>query len=161
MKTLAVVRDGRVSSIDHYRNFKQLNVNFIAGNTFPHDPKRYNLPSNVKITNLKVYNPLIIDPAIFFLQKFNNLSWKFINGLEEQIKNADIVDISDTYYFWNYQAVQYAKKHKKPVVSTIWCNIPHHISTKIPPYNWLTRDVVEYVSFFILRNKKARNVPCF
>lgn len=85
----------------------------------------------------------------------SNLAFKFINKLGDRVKSADIVCISDNYYFYNLQAVILAKYYNKPVVTILWCTIPNHISTWLPPYSLITKVVVKLTDLFILRNKSA------
>lgn len=85
----------------------------------------------------------------------NNLLPKFIRGLSSKIKKTDIVCITDNYYFYNLQAVMLASFYKKPIVTILWCTIPHHISSWLLPYSFITKRVVESTKLFILRNKSA------
>jgi glycosyltransferase involved in cell wall biosynthesis len=75
--------------------------------------------------------------------------------MEKYIKETDIVCISDNYYFYNLQAVLLAKKYHKKVVTILWATIPHHISSWLPPYSWITKIVIKATDYFILRDKSA------
>ncbi len=155
MYKLALVRDSRISALDHYKFLKNFDINFISGNSNPHIAERYKLPNNVRITNLKLINPLGIDPISLLGSNATNLAWNYFADLEQELRGSDLIGISDNYYFWNYQTIKFAKKNNIPVFTILWCNIPNHISTWLPPYAQITREVIDYTSLFILRNNKA------
>jgi len=85
----------------------------------------------------------------------SNIAPYFIQGLRKRVKNCDVVNISDNYYFYNAQVVFWAKIYKKPVVTILWATIPNHISSWFPPYSLISRYVVKNTKLFILRNKSA------
>ncbi len=155
MKTLAIVRDNRIVSLDHYKYLTRLLISFITTNNNIPDGLRVSLPKNITLISETYYKAIGVDPTEIYSPGLFNLSWKYIANLPKHLANADIIDISDTYYFWNYQTITYAHKKNIPVVSNIWCNTPFHISGKIPPYSFLTRKVIEGTNLFILRNHKA------
>lgn len=155
MKTLSLVCGSRYSVFDFYKKIKSLNVNFLSGNSSKIDEHSLDLPKNAHLTNLKLINPYKIDPIELFYKKPNNLSWKYFEKLEQYINASHIVGLYDTYYFWNNQAVEIAKKKNLPIFLELWCTIPHHITSLIPPYSFITKKVVDYASLVILRNKTA------
>jgi glycosyltransferase involved in cell wall biosynthesis len=75
--------------------------------------------------------------------------------MEQYLEKSDLIGITDTYYFWNYQAVKYAILHNIPIYTVIWCNIPYHITSYVPPYSYITQKVIDNTQLFILRNEKA------
>jgi len=151
-KTIAVVRGNRQNVISFYENFEELNVKFISASFKPFKYRSGN--KNFEFINLPYYNFLKFDPAKLFNQ-YGNLSFAFIRNLEEYLEGVDIINISDTYYFSNLQAVNWAKKNKVPVVTVVWCTIPNHITTWFPPYSFITKKVVEATNLFILRSRTA------
>jgi glycosyltransferase involved in cell wall biosynthesis len=156
MKKLSLVRGNRISVIDFYKNFKQFDIKFLSGNTSPLNPTELQLPDSMKLINLKLRNAFFIDPVEALTNNINNLSWKFFNDMERHLENANLIGITDTYYFWNYQAADFAHQHDIPLYTVIWCNIPHHITSIVPPYSVITQKVIESTQLFILRNEKAR-----
>ena len=151
-KTLGLVRGTREAVIKFYENFEKFDVHFIAGSFRPFTYK--SSKKNFKFINLPFYKPFGIDPAGVLKQR-GNLSWIFIKGLEKNLQGCDVVSITDTYYFFNLQAVIWAKKNKVPVVTVIWTTIPHHITSWFPPYSYITRKVIKATDLFILRSKSA------
>jgi len=151
-KTIAVVRGNRQNVISFYENFEELNVKFISASFKPFKYRSGN--KNFEFINLPYYNFLKFDPAKLFNQ-YGNLSFAFIRNLEEYLEGVDIINISDTYYFSNLQAVNWAKKNRVPVVTVVWCTIPNHITTWFPPYSFITKKIVEATDLFILRSKTA------
>src|SRR3989344_5532801 len=151
-KTIAVVRGTRPNVISFYEDFKESNIKFISASfesvNFASQKK------NFQFINLPYYNFLGFDPGNL-INQYGNLSFIFIRNLEKYLDGADVVNISDTYYFSNLQAVNWAKKNNVPVVTVIWCTIPNHITAWFPPYSFITKKVVEATDLFILRSKTA------
>src|SRR3989344_4342191 len=151
-KTIAVVRGTRPNVISFYEDFKESNIKFISASfesvNFASQKK------NFQFINLPYYNFLGFDPGNL-INQYGNLSFIFIRNLEKYLDGADVVNISDTYYFSNLQAVNWAKKNNVPVVTVIWCTIPNHITAWFPPYSFITKKDVEATDLFILRSKTA------
>lgn len=152
-KTLGVIRGARNSVIEFYQHFETFDVRFIAASfkPFVYTGAR---KDNFWLVNLPFYPPLGFDPALLVRQQ-GNLSWVFIKDLESYLAGCDAICITDSYYFFNLQVVQWAKKYSMPVVTIIWTSIPHHITTWLPPYSYITQQIVEATDLFILRSKTA------
>ena len=151
-KSMAVIRGTREAVIKFYENFEKLDVKFIAGSKKPYQYK--SIKGKFNFINVGFYKPLGIDPASIFKQ-YGNLSWIFFKDLEKHLEGCGAINISDTYYFYNLQAVAWAKRNNVPVVCIVWTNIANHITSWFPPYSYVTKKVIEGTNLFILRNKKA------
>lgn len=143
---MLAVRAPRESCLAFYAKFKKMNVTYLAGTNSNYKPSVI-FPSNVNLIVRKFYPN--------YWSNVTNLSIVGINGLEELIKSTDIVNITDTYYSFNAEAIYYAKKYNKKIVTIIWATIPNHISSILPPYSFFTKMVVDNTDLFILRNKTA------
>jgi glycosyltransferase involved in cell wall biosynthesis len=154
MKTISLICGKRYSVFDFYNRFKHHAIRFISGSDTP--GTNIPLKKENKLYDVRVKNATLLDPIALLTSKTNNLSWKYFNKMEEHLENTNYVGLYDTYYFWNYQAVQFAKQHKIPTFCEIWCNIPNHITSKIPPYSLITKEVLRSTELFILRNAKAK-----
>jgi glycosyltransferase involved in cell wall biosynthesis len=155
MKTLSLVCGSRQTVFDFYKRVQKFSVQFLSGNTSPVNADSLDLEKNVKLINLKLKPKYIYDPIKLFYPKVNNLSWQYFDNLESNIESSHIIGLSDTYYFWNEQAVKSAKSKNIPVFLEVWCTIPNHITSRIKPYSTITKNVVDYASLIILRNKTA------
>ncbi|OGM64300.1 hypothetical protein A2961_00210 [Candidatus Woesebacteria bacterium RIFCSPLOWO2_01_FULL_39_21] len=150
-KTLSVIRGNRGEVADFYRNFSRFKIKLITGwqSVFSKTQK-----DRFEFYFLPFYKPLKFDPASLLNQR-GNLSWTYIKDLEECLGGSSIVSITDTYYFFNLQAVNWACANSVPMVTVIWCTIPNHITSWFPPYSFITKKVVEATDLFILRSKTA------
>lgn len=153
-RVMAVIRGTRESVIDFYEEFEKFEVRFIAGSRKPY--RYHSEKTNFQFINTGFFKPIIFDPASIFTH-YGNLSWIYFKELERYLEGVDVVNITDTYYFINYQAVNWAMKNNVPVVTIIWCTIPNHITTWLPPYSYITKKVIEATELFILRSRTALN----
>ena len=76
----------------------------------------------------------ILDPIKLTKGHHTHRSWVDFENLAGQLEDCQIVNISDTYYFYCGQCAQLVKKLKKKLVTIIWENTPHHPGTFLPPY---------------------------
>lgn len=152
---MLVVRYPRESCFSFYNYFKNFSISYIVASQTPFKLTVSPIAKNVIFHSLRYKPALGIDPLQFMEQNVSNLSWQDLRGIEEYVKSADIINLSDTYYFFNRQIASLAKKYNKPVVTIIWTSIPHHISTWLPPYSFNTQSVLHAADFYILRSKKA------
>jgi glycosyltransferase involved in cell wall biosynthesis len=141
------MRGPRESCLAFYSKFKRFDITYFAGEDSSFKSTVAGLPKDFK-TVTRTYCPKLWG-------NINNLSLAAITGLENLIKETDTLNISDTYYSFNSQAVNLAKKYKKKIVTIVWTTIPNHISSWLPPYSFFTKNVVSKTDFFILRNKTA------
>jgi len=149
-KTIAIIRGSRPNVVSFYEKFERFKVKYISASFKSFDHK--STKKNFEFINLPYYNFLKFDPARLITQ-YGNLSFAFIKNLEEHLGGVDIINISDTYYFSNLQAVNWALKNKVPIVTVVWCTIPNHITTWFPPYSFITKKIVEATDLFILRSR--------
>lgn len=143
---MLTVRAPRESCLAFYAKFKRFEVDYLAATNSSYKPS-IKIPKNLKVIIRSFYPEL--------KRQVNNLSLVCINDLEELVKKTDIVNITDTYYSFNSQAVKLANKYGKPIVTVIWTTIPNHVSSWLPPYSFFTKNVLCNTNLFILRNKTA------
>lgn len=152
---MVVIRATRESCLAFYNHFSGFLIDYVAASQTPYAPTVSNLNPNLEVINPRFYPAYGIDPVSLITPRINNLSWQYIEGLESLIQKCDIVNLTDTYYFFNRQAVRLARKYNKPVVTIIWTTIPRHPSVWLPPYSWNVKEVVDATDLFILRCKSA------
>lgn len=152
---MLVVRPIRDSALSHYAFYQNFNVDYTILSDKPYKPFFKNLNKNVSVSNLLFHKPKF-NKFINKLIPFPNLRWNLANKeIEEKIKNTDIVNITDTYYFYSAQIAKLAKKYNKPLITVIWMTIPNHITTWFFPYSINTNIILKNTNLFILRNKTA------
>jgi glycosyltransferase involved in cell wall biosynthesis len=152
---MAVIRQVRPAEALFYNAFKRMDVRFIYATQ---NPIPYPIAArNLELVNLKFKPKWLFDP-VSLLNKgnYNSRSWVEIEGLEEKLKDVDVVNISSIFYAWSGQEARLAKKLGKKLVTIVWENIPYHISTFIPPYSLSVKEVVKSTDLFILRSKRAQ-----
>ncbi|MDQ3098619.1 MAG: glycosyltransferase family 4 protein [bacterium] len=152
MKKLTVNSESRLVNLDLYNRFQDFRPHLYGTESF--SPNINSFP-NIAYTPLPYRKPFGFDPLELKYKNPNNMSWQTLSNIESVLEGSSLIGITDTYYFWNYQAVQFAKKNKIPAYTVIWCNLPRHISSWLPPYSWITKQVINNTSLFILRNNKA------
>ena len=151
---MAVIRRVRPPEALFYDAFRRMDVRFIFATQ---NPSSYPVRTqNLELANLEFKPKWLLDPiSIFNRGTYTNRSWVEITGLEKQLKDVDVVNISSIFYVWSGQEARLAKKLGKKLVSIVWENIPHHLSTFVPPYSLNVREVVKSADLFILRSKRA------
>ncbi|MDQ3239145.1 MAG: glycosyltransferase family 4 protein [bacterium] len=162
---ISIVEGPRKTIADFYSNFTKSEIQLLVGsNQSTNNTASIEYP-NIKMVNFNMKNILPFDPASIISKSPNNLSWKYFPKINNFLKSSDIIGISDTYYFWNYQAFKFAKKNNIPLFTIIWCNMKNHPSIYIPPYSFISNEIAKYSSLFILRNKaclkftRSLNIP--
>lgn len=151
---MAVIRRVRPPEALFYDAFQKMDVKFIFATQ---NPLSYPVQTkNLQLVNLRFKPKWFFDPiSIINRGIYTNHSWVEIEGLEEELRDVDVVNISSIFYVWSGQEAKLAKKLGKKLVSIIWQNIPYHLSTFIPPYSFSVREVVKHTDLFILRSKRA------
>lgn len=152
---MLAVRASRETCLAFYNNFTEFEVDYVAASEKEFIPSIGKIADNINIISPGFYPSWGIDPVTLLQKRISNLSWSNIEGLEELVKKSDVVNLTDTYYFFNKQAALLAKKYHKPVVTVIWTTIPSHLSVWLPPYSWNVRAVLDVTDLFILRCRTA------
>jgi glycosyltransferase involved in cell wall biosynthesis len=152
---IAVVRAfPRIPEFKFYTTFKQLKVKLIGSDpqikvffekTAPH----------LENVSLRLKPAWFCDPIGLISGRYTHRSWVIFENLEHHLKDCQVINISDAYYFYCYQSARIAEKLKKPLVTIIWENIPYHPAIFLPPYALNVREVVRNTNLFILRSKSA------
>lgn len=144
----------RYAEAAFYNSFPSFDVTFVGSNSDLHAQINKTLPHiRTEVRSLVPY--ALFDPISVFSGSINHHSWVILDELEELIKKTDIVNITDLYFFYGYEAVRLAKKYNKKTISVVWENKAHHISSKIPPYAWIVSYLARSVDLFVLRSSKA------
>ena len=155
---MAVVRGSqpRMAEMFFYSHFKKIGIDFIGDKRtgWVVDKK---IPKNINYIDLKLKPKWGIDPITGILGPSHaHRSWQVLEGLEENLKAVDAINISDTFYFYCGQSAELAKKLGKKLVVVTWETIPHHPSTYLPPYSFNVEKVIDNADLFIARSQKAR-----
>lgn len=158
-RTMAVVRgvQPRMAEINFYSQFDKLLIKFIG------DKKtgwvvEEKIPKNIEFINLPLKPLWFFDPVTFLLGPMHaHRSWQHVEGLEPFLKNVDVVNVSDLFYFYCGQCARLARKLNKKLVAIVWENVPNHPSTFIPPYSFNVKVILENADLFIARSKKSRD----
>ena len=156
-KKMAVVRgvQPRMAEINFYSNFKNISIRFI-GDSKTGWVIEDKIPKTVEYINLPLKPAWGFDPITFVLGPIHaHRSWQNVDRLEEFLKDVDIINTSDMFYFYSGQCARLAKKLGKKLVAIVWENVPHHPSTYIPPYCFNVRAVLKNADLFIARSKKS------
>ena len=152
---MLVVRGLRDSCLAFYNKFKKFDITYVTASGSLYVPKVPDLSKNIRSVSLSYRPAWDFDPISLIQKRITNLSWAYISDIEGLIKDSDIINISDTYYFSDRQIAVLAKKYNKKVVTIIWTTIPNHISSRLPPYSWNVKEVVKDTDLFVLRCKSA------
>lgn len=157
--SMAVVRGGhpRMAEAHFYGSFKHFKVKLIGD-------KRTgwidieNLPSNVEFVHTPLYPVWGVDPwSAFFKRKYVHRSFQFLKDLDNLVSDCDVINVSDLFYFYCWQAARLAGKLNKKLVVIVWENVSRHASTYVPPYCFGVRKVLQTADLFIARSYKARD----
>ncbi len=157
-RVLAVVRGSqpRMAEMFFYSHFKSLDVRFFGDkNTGWVVPDA--IPKNVDYKHLSLKPVWGFDPITTFLGPAHaHRSWKYVEGLENYLRDVDVINISDCFYFYCGQAAKLAKKLGKKLVVIVWENVEKHLSTYLPPYSFNVSQVLAQADLFIARSEGAR-----
>jgi glycosyltransferase involved in cell wall biosynthesis len=151
---MAVIRQVRPAEALFYNAFQELPVRFIYATQKP-------VSYPVKVDRLELVN-LPFRPKYFFdpialvnRGVYTHRSWVEIEGLEKELEDVEVINISDTFYVWDEQVARLARKLKKKLVSVVWESVPHHLGAYLPPYTFSVRAVRKTADLYILRSNTA------
>lgn len=145
----------RMSEIYFYSHFKDIKIRFIGDKTtgWVVEDK---IPENVEYINLPLKPIWLFDPVTLIGGlSHSHQSCKHVTDLERHINDADIINISDMFYFYCGQCARLSKKLGKKLVSVVWETVPNHPSTYIPPYSFNVKAVLNTADLFIARSEMA------
>jgi len=151
---MAVVRAfPRVSEFLFYTNFEKFKNILIGNSASVYETFKNYRGVDSKLLRLRASR--FIDPIKFLTGKSTHRSWSYFCGLEDAVKNADVINISDLFYFYCRQCAQLSKKIDKPLVSVIWETMPNHPARYLMPYSANIRKSVQACSLYILRSERS------
>lgn len=156
-KKIAVIRalDIRLIQAEYASHFKKIRSEFISN--YNKEVSDYlKSKKNTKYVALKLVPPFLLDPFSLLLKKPINKSWLFFEPekLENTLKEADIFQIQEPYFFYSAQVANLARKLKKPMISAPWTSFLHP-STFIPPYCLNVRRAIDQTDLFIIRTTRV------
>lgn len=152
---MAVVRAfPRFPEFKFYTAFRKFELRLIGNNSALSAAFR-NSVANVESIYLPLKPAYLLDPISLVAGRQTHRSWAYFEDLENYLKDCDVINISDTFYFYCRQCAELSKRLKKPLVTIVWETIPHHPAIFIPPYSLNVREVVKNTNLFILRSKRA------
>ncbi len=155
---LLVVRGSqpRMTEIDFYSRFKHFEIQ-VAGDKTTGWVVENKIPKNVKFIHLPLYPVWGFDPWTQIFGKYHaHRSFQFVKNLDKYIKDCDVINISDQFYFYCWQSALLAKKFHKKLVTVVWENIPRHITTYLPPYSFCVQTVLKQTDLFVARSNLAK-----
>ncbi len=151
---IAVVRGFgglRRFDINFYEHCKSLEISFI------HPQGMHFESSLVSFSELKLTPAFGFDPVSKFLGHPHLLSWSYLDNLESELKEVDVVNTIEPYFFLSKQCAKICEKTKKPLVVSVFQNIENHFSKFVPPYSSNSKFVSEKTTLFIAFSAKAKS----
>jgi glycosyltransferase involved in cell wall biosynthesis len=83
---------------------------------------------------------------------------KYLFGLEEVLREFDIVHTAETYNSFTYQAVRAKKLNKIGLIVTVWENIPFYVNRLgIPRFDKFREMVLRDADAFVARSLKSKS----
>ena len=154
---MAVVRAfPRIPECSFYTFFTKMKVKLIGNNQ-----KIANLfkdsGRNIESVYLRLKPAYFLDPIKLIYRHETHRSWSFFDELEDSVRDCNVINISDTFYFYCGQCAEISEKLKKPLVTIVWETLPGHPATYLPPYCLNVKKVINNTRLFILRSKRALN----
>jgi glycosyltransferase involved in cell wall biosynthesis len=140
----------RPFDISYYENFTQFEVLFV------HSLKGKLRSEKVKFVRLTEKPAFFLDPVSIIRRKSSHVSWCYLNDLEKYLKNADVINTIETYFFISYQCAKIARKLRKPLVISVAQNLSNHFSKYVIPYSLNTRFVTENADMFVAMSERAK-----
>lgn len=152
---MAVVRAfPRIPEFNFYTGFKKFRIKLI-GNNAKLSAAFQNSGANVESIYLPLKPTYLLDPISLVKGRQTHRSWAHFEDLEKHLEDCDVINISDTFYFYCRQCAKLSERLKKPLVAIVWETIPRHPATFVPPYSFNVRKTVKTADLFILRSKRA------
>lgn len=115
------------------------------------------IPKNIEYIDTSLYPALFFDPWTYFggIPQAHR-SFQFVKNLKNYVKDCNVINISDLFYFYCWQSAILSAKLGKKLVVIVWETLPHHPSSYIPPYCFGVRKVLRTTDLFIARSYKAK-----
>jgi len=82
--------------------------------------------------------------------------YRKIDFLEENLRQADYVDVPEVYSFTSRQCCSIASSPRKKVVVTVIETVPRHYTSLVPPYAWNTRMVIKRADLLVALTNRAK-----
>lgn len=155
---MAVVRGSqpRMAEMYFYGKFSQMKIRFIGDRD-----TGWVVDEHIPLTIDYIHSPLRprwgFDPVTTFFGLYHaHRSWQWVDNLSELVREADVINTSDLFYFYSGQCAHLARTLNKKLVAVVWETVPYHISTYLPPYAGNVSAMLSQTDLFIARSKKAR-----
>lgn len=145
----------RMAEMNFYSLFRHFRVRVVgaakAGWVVEKD-----IPKNIEFVDLPLKPRWGFDPVTRWINPEQyHRSWQDLTGLEKHVREAAVVNISDTFYFSSGQSARLAATYGVKLVTVVWENIPHHPSSYIPPYCFNVWATLRHTDLFIARSQGA------
>lgn len=110
---------------------------------------------SIESVYLRLKPAYFLDPIKLLYKHETHRSWSFFDELEDSVRDSNVINVSDTFYFYSRQCAEISEKFKKPLVTVVWETLPGHPATYLPPYCLNVKKVIRNTRLFILRSKRA------
>jgi glycosyltransferase involved in cell wall biosynthesis len=153
LRTLGV----RIPHVEFAKSFKKFDPYLIGD--LNKEVISYSRKLKVKYCDIPLKPACLIDPVKLILGRTVHQSWVGPDPkiLDSVLKNIDIYQIYESYFFYSRYSANIAQKYNKPLVTEVWVCYPKHPSKYIPPYSINVRTVMNKTDFFIARSNSALN----
>ena len=153
---MAVVRAfPRIPEFGFYTKFSKFDIKLIGNTPSIDEYFKKNFPK-VESVCLRLKPAWIIDPVKILFKEYTHKSWVYFDGLEKELEDCDVINISDTFYFYCRQCAEISKKENKQLVSVIWESYKNHPSRFVFPYSSNIKKTVVSLDLAILRSNRAK-----
>ncbi len=95
----------------------------------------------------------LINRGLYKYSRYNQ--WLF--GLENAIKDYDILHVADTLHLFSLQAARIKQKYRKKLVLTVWENIPFQ-DEKRSVYRSISREVINQTDRFLPVTQRSKEM---
>lgn len=156
---IAIIRGSqpRMTEALFYSNFRRFKVKMVGDKSTGWIVEK-DFPKNVEFIDTPLYPIWGLDPWTRWGGRLQvHRSFQFVSNLENLIKDCDVVNVSDLFYFYCWQTAMLKEKYNKKLVAIVWETLPKHLSTYLPPYCFGVAKMLKNTDLFVARSSKARS----
>lgn len=156
-KTLALVRPfgHHFLGIHVNEKFSPLRLIYYIASDVKYEDWSWLELNKIKIIKLDVRPAFFLDPIKLMRGSYGLGSLAYLSDLERSVAQASIIDSAEVYTFFTYQSIKIAKKLRKPIAVDVIESIPRHLTSKIPPYSYITKHTLRNADLLIALTKRA------
>jgi len=117
----------------------------------------YARANGLKYVDIPLKPALFFDPVKLLLGRTTHQSWVGPDRdiLESVLKEIDLYEIYETFFFYSRYTADIARKFGKPLITETWVSYPKHPSKYLQPYSINVKTVMKATDFFIARSYSA------